>query len=249
MIKIAVCDDDKIFADSLSKSIRICFQNAYMACSVNTFYSARDLYSSLEAKYYDLLFLDIEIGNDSGIDLANRIRDELNNSKTVIVYVSNYSRYHDNRQLYRAAPVSFISKPVKNDDIEQVVEIVSRRVSRSDSPDDYFTYSFKSEKHLLLKRDIYYFECSGRNMVAVTKEGRATFILTMEEVQQQAAESYFVMIHRSFLVNILHLKSYNSQHAIMLNGDSIPISDRHRKEATWAIADFFNKRVRENIHA
>ena len=242
MLNIAICDDDKIFAKVFGKDVKQCFSEIELPCSVRIFVSANDFLESLANEFFDLIFLDIEIGNSSGIDIAEIVRNEHKNLKSFIVFISSHSGYHYSGKLYEASPIQFLSKPIEPESISKVAEIISKRILSPPATEDYFVCSFRSNKKLILKRDIFYFESELRYMVVATESERIKFNASMKNVRKQISDSSFVQIHRSFLVNLAHVKEYDAQNITMKNGDFLRISSGYKQGVLAAIMDYMEMR-------
>ena len=84
MLRIAIVDDEKSFLVSLKKRIlAICEKNDYFV-SIST---TTDPYSVLENELYkhnDIILLDIEMPNISGLDIASEINKQKGNSAQFI---------------------------------------------------------------------------------------------------------------------------------------------------------------------
>lgn len=90
MVKILICDDDQTFAQSMFK--RILSLPAYSSKSMKLSYltDIAEMSANTIAQY-DILFLDIDLGKESGIDLARKMRKM--NPEAVLIFVTNFSEY------------------------------------------------------------------------------------------------------------------------------------------------------------
>ncbi|MBR3516296.1 MAG: response regulator, partial [Lachnospiraceae bacterium] len=83
-MRIAICDDEKIFLDSLEEKIYGILSK--LDCEVIPFFSAEALLSS--SMDYDLIFLDIEMGELDGMGAAKKIRET--DFETPIVFLTSH---------------------------------------------------------------------------------------------------------------------------------------------------------------
>ena len=63
----------------------------------------------------------------------------------------------------------------------------------------------------------------------VTQSGDAIFYSTLAKVQTQLAKSDFILIHKSYLVNYLHVIEVGTKKVKMSNQQILPISQSQRK--------------------
>ena len=92
MLKIAIIDDDKNFAEHLKSVVAQSFKAEQEEYSIVLYTSPTDLEWDLEDKhYFDIFFIDVELPKESGLELAHRIR--LKYDEPFIIFVSNYMQY------------------------------------------------------------------------------------------------------------------------------------------------------------
>lgn len=81
MIKVAICDDDIQFIYKLEQSIFRFAEMKRIKVDVDGYTSGAEFIQKLQqSERYDLLFLDIELGDSSGIIVGNRfdLRSNMN---------------------------------------------------------------------------------------------------------------------------------------------------------------------------
>ncbi|MFI3238429.1 MAG: LytTR family DNA-binding domain-containing protein [Lachnospiraceae bacterium] len=225
MIKIAICDDE---IDICTKIENILLEHAAKLCRkayVEIFYSGESLtkYIAL-GNTFDLVFLDIEMGEMNGVEVGKYIRKVLQNHTTQIVYVSARNEY--DRQLFDVQPLHFIPKPIT---YEAVVSDLELALSRMGSVNQYFVYKKGKESYKIPMRDIIYFESFNREIKIIHTNGEDTFYDTLEDVTQSVRDFSFLRIHRSYLINEEHTRKFKFNEVLMSNGMYIPISRTKRQ--------------------
>ena len=84
-----------------------------------TFASEEELFEEIDnGEGFDILFLDIEMRKMDGIELGKKLRER--SYQTLIIYVSGFDQYM--RQLFEAEPFRFLSKPLKQEELEKVLD-------------------------------------------------------------------------------------------------------------------------------
>ena len=101
-MKIAVCDDEKFERDRIKDLICIYSVEKNIEIDVDFFATGEDLFASYEKGKYTMIFLDIEIGKNDGIEVADRIR-RIPDHDVTIMFVTNYSEYMQQSFDVRAA--------------------------------------------------------------------------------------------------------------------------------------------------
>ena len=109
MLKIAVCDDEKVITGQIeSMLLTLCGQEG-IAVDIEVFYDGSTLERSIqEGARYDLLYLDIQMKDENGITAAGNIRKSDENM--LIIFVSGYDKYL--MDLFRLDVFAFIRKPI-----------------------------------------------------------------------------------------------------------------------------------------
>lgn len=69
-MKIAVCEDEVIIAEKLADTVRGFLKNAEVKCSIDVFFDASSFLDG--AELYDLIFIDCQLPDMNGIELAKR---------------------------------------------------------------------------------------------------------------------------------------------------------------------------------
>ena len=93
MIRIAICDDNELDALSARKVIRNALNELNKEAEIEYYLNAKDIQDKLLKKKesLDLLILDIDMSDISGLDLAESLR--ANNLKLLIIFLSNHEEF------------------------------------------------------------------------------------------------------------------------------------------------------------
>ena len=132
MIKVAVCDDDRCFAQKLTALL-----NSYAAehgeeFQITVFADAPSFLSSA-VELYDAVFLDVCIGNDNGMDVAKTLRQR--SPEGVLVFVSSYLEFAT--QGYQLEAMDYLLK----NDLEQLFPLcIQRGLKKLKAPAKMFSF-------------------------------------------------------------------------------------------------------------
>ena len=116
-MKIAICEDDSLQAGALEKMLKKRFEIASYENSIDVYLSAEDMKRGLENAKYDAYFLDIELGNDNGVELARYIKGYDINS--VIIFTTSHTDYMS--AAFDVHAFNYIVKPVTEDKVDKIV--------------------------------------------------------------------------------------------------------------------------------
>lgn len=242
MIKIAICDDEKIFVDTLYSNLQTIFYDMPVDVEFSTFSTATALLRSYKICNFDVIFLDIDMPNMSGFSVAKLIRDISLN--TLIIFVTSKHDLVYNSFEYQ--PFYFICKNSQDNlyaDLFHVckkifmylrqkmkIEIIDNSAGKVYISISDILY-IKSEKHYLL-----YYLKNGDN-IPLKERG------TINSRKKELLSLDFVNPHQRYLVNMNHITHFDSliNTIIIDNGNQIPIS-RNSKNDTFEKFKLFKRR-------
>lgn len=156
MLRIAICDDDKILVTQIEEMLNRYLDKKMIDRYIEIFYDG----ASLERIYekgdrFDIIYLDIEMSGKNGIEAAKSIRRL--DRDVLLIYVSSYETYF--MQLFEVEPFRFIKKPIKETEFEEVIDFAYERIIEEDA---YFEYKYNKTVGKVLIRKIMYFESAGK---------------------------------------------------------------------------------------
>lgn len=232
MIKIAICDDEKIYADLIAKFLMKSVNDSFIDVTVDTYTNPKELSSILKKTAFDVLFLDIDMPDISGFDISEELRRRYDN-KTLIIYIS--AKRDLVFQSFEYSPFYFICKTdytnLKNE-IEHVADKLikafqqERKVIIKDTANGEVVINLKDI--LYIKSERHYISYQLINRVEPYTE-RSTIADKINEL----ASPELIRPHLRYLVNMSHIRQYgtSTNKIIMDNGESVPISRSFAKSA------------------
>lgn len=226
MLNIAICDDDIAATTMLEELIIEIGATNGIKTNCSVFFDGSTLiHNFTQGTFYDLIFLDVEMGEINGIRVAEWIRK--NAFPTLIVYVSGYEKYIE--ELCCTEPFRFLSKPVKKDKFCSVFLAAYERLTEK-TP--YFTFSYNKVYKKLPVKSIRYFESDNRLIYIHTLENTEKFYGKINDIEKQFSSNTiyrFLRIHQSFLVNFDFIKSMSFTRVELTDGQVLAISKDRQK--------------------
>jgi DNA-binding LytR/AlgR family response regulator len=226
MFRIAICDDEKLICSQIENIIlhnRAIFLDEI---ELEIFNSGEELFENIsKGEIYELIFLDIELLSMDGIEVGKKIRGDIDDQLTQIVYISGKEIYY--KELFEIRPMHFILKPF---DEEKIIADVKLAMKLVDNKGKVFMYKLGHRTIRVPLREIIYFEAKGRQVKMVTKTDAVQFYKSIGEIYQELSNSNFVNIHKSFVVNYFHIVEFGYKSVRMSNDETLPISQQKRKE-------------------
>lgn len=226
MFNIAICDDQVAICSAIENIILEYQELTLQDIQIEVFYSAEKLGVFMEHQHnFDLIFLDIEMKGLNGLELGRKIREEMDNQITQIVYVSGKDSYY--RELFEVRPMHFLSKPVEPDKVIKDIELAMKLANRLGG---IFSYKKGSDTNKLAIKNIIYFQSVNREIKIVTTTGEEFFYGKLQEVFRQVAKYRFINIHKSYIINYEQVANFKYEEVVMSNSVCLPISQLKRKE-------------------
>ena len=159
-INVFIVDDDKSVTDSLEYLILDWADQHHQ----NIKYQIKNTLKGvdpLSVLPYDLVILDVLIGEDNGIEFARALR-ELGCDAT-IAFISSYNMYA--LEGYIAHAISYIMKPIEQRQLFSVLDEAEKRIGDFNSKT--ICFPFRSGYRFISTRSIIYISCLGKYTDAV----------------------------------------------------------------------------------
>lgn len=206
-MKIAIVDDEKPARSELRYLLEMILPEAeyYEADSAK---SADEL---VRTNVFQVIFLDINLGDVNGMVLASAIREH--QKKAAIIFVTAYQEHA--AKAFELGAVDYILKPF---DMERIKKTIQRLQEQQYFLEDGEDKEEKREElnklavnagdkiKLLDFSDIIYIEYNQRNSLIHTKDAVYTENYTMTALSERLEKKNFFRIHKSYLVNLDYLE-------------------------------------------
>ncbi len=222
MINCIIVDDDQVAVKHLRHyisntegiSVTIDFSNPITATN----------YIRKNAETIDLIFLDVEMPEMSGLELLESF-EEL----PPVVLVTNNDKYAV--KAFEHKVVHYLVKPIEYSKFLKAMERIFKQVEKK--TDNTPEYIFIKENGLLSKvhqNDIHYCEALGDYVKVHLKSKTYVVNSTMKNIEDKLKRNkQFLRVHRSYIINLSFLENIESESAIV-GGKIIPIGNKYKSE-------------------
>ena len=172
---------------------------------VGSFSNSAQLTDFLAEHTAHLLFLDIELDNETGFFVARMLRRE--HPELMIVFLTGHSSYAIDG--YDFQPVNFLTKPINPQKLAETVAEVRRRLERhQDQRPAKLMFHLRQGYRVFDVRDICYLERRNRKCYLCTEtETLQIGQYTMSELEEMLCEHGFFVCHQSFLISLYRVES------------------------------------------
>lgn len=220
MIKVAFCDDDMSVVDELKGLLNQYRTRRRREIEYAAFYSSLELLAEIEKGVrYDILFLDVILPNENGIDIAKEIRQY--DSVVKIIFLTSSSEFAV--QSYTVGAYFYQMKPIWE---ENFFRLMDSAVSACRKEQQYsLVLRCKSGITRIDLDRLEYCEVIGRTLLFHMEGGKVLEGTgSMDDLCGQLSQyEYFIRLHRSFLINMEYIHKISYKAVTMENMAEIPI--------------------------
>lgn len=212
---IAICDDsdiDRQYMSGLVKDWAVCTGHIVQ---IHVFTSAESfLFHYAEKSDYDILLLDIEMGDMDGVTMAKRLRQD--NDTVQIIFITGYSDYIS--EGYEVAALHYLMKPVQ---VEKLYAVLSRAVEKLAKNEKILNFEIGGEMVRVSIYQIRYMEVYG-NYVSIHACELLTVKRPLCELEKELDER-FCRVSRSAIVNLTCISRVTKKEIILDDGTAVAL--------------------------
>lgn len=192
---------------------------------IGEFSNATDAKNCISTKSVDLVFLDIEMPVINGFDLLDGLK-----VKPQIIFITSKAEYALKAFDYNAT--DYLHKPLSKERFNQAVTKAVNLFTlnkESDVEDENFIFIKSNLKKLkLFTSKIRWIEAFGDYVKIITEDDSHLVLSTMKAFEKELPKDKFIRVHKSYIINILKINTYNSKYA-EIDTFKIPLS-RSKKD-------------------
>ncbi len=227
MIRIAICDDEKYMSDQIQELACAFFGRRNREIAIRRFSCGQEL---LEYDgQIDILFLDIQMKGMDGMETAKRLRAGKFRGFLIFITVLQEMVF----QSFEVQAYDYLVKPIEEEKFGRTMERLL--ASMQDANDASLLVQKGYESRIIRKSDIVFCEIIDRKIYLNLASGEVIDYYERIENLETKLDSCFFRCHRSFLLNLKHLRGYKNGTAYMDNGREIPVSRLRAKEFSGVV--------------
>lgn len=216
-LKIAVCDDDSSQRNYLTEIVLAWAKKRCYLIKLIPYANAKAfLFDYEEQKDFDILLLDVEMPEISGIELAKTVRRE--NQSVQIIFITGYYEYFSDG--FDVSALHYLIKPV---DADKLFLVLDRAVKHLAERERAILISTAEGEFKVPLSNILYLEAQKVYVVVHTVTGDYRMRIALTKFTEQLDGTFF-KVHRSYVVNLKYIEKITRTEISVANGDVVPIS-------------------------
>ncbi|MCI6767966.1 LytR/AlgR family response regulator transcription factor [Porcincola intestinalis] len=236
-LKIAVCEDEPEEYEKLKRLL----DESGREVEIDYFPEGSALLKSFYAGKYDLVLLDIYMKGMGGIETVAGIRQT--DEEVPVAYLTGSEDFA--LEAYHYHVLRYLVKPPKKEEVEELLSMAEKMREHLPS----LTIRTDGRERKVPLRQVRYIEQNNRNLnyyltggEELTSRGR------LDEVEQSVPRPPFYRCHKSFLVNLAHVKDFDEDLNVfeMSEGGVVYVRRQSTREAVRAFRGFMFAQLREN---
>ena len=217
--KIAICDDEQTERQYLSSLVKKWALRKKHTAEVSVFKNAEAfLFRYAEEKDYDILLLDIEMGDLNGVGLAKKIRTD--NGTVQILFITAYPDFI--AEGYEVSALHYLMKPV---DENKLFEILDRAAVNLRKTERYEVFNIDGEAVRIPVDSVVSVEAFSHCVVITTTKEQYRLNETISKMEKLLGDG-FIRCHRSYLVSIKYMKKITKTDVVLDSDVKVPLARR-----------------------
>ncbi len=239
MLHIAICDDDDNAVENHARIVEKCLKQCQSAGEISTYTQSDNLFYDISEDeiYFDLILLDIEMPDNSGMEIAEKIKSFLPNIK--IIFVTSHIEYAIDAfelSIFRYIPKDDMGKRLSGAIIDAIklVELEDGKI---------YTICTSSRLEKIPYKEIYYIERDGKNVRITAASSVSKVRKSLQQVYEELRSEEFIFIDRGCIVNIIHIMQVKHGIAVLKNGMSLSISRSRLQEVKEQINTYWGMHI------
>lgn len=233
--QVAFCDDE-IFQIKLNNLYikEIASKNGY-DFEYHGFQSGKNLKKYLTSHRLDILFLDIDLGDETGIEVAAWIAQNYPN--VITVFVTGHREFAE--EAFEVEAMGYLVKPYDISKMENVLKKAMNLLqnSQKDNRNTEIVITDENIKKKIDCREILYIERQQSKSIIKTQQKEYQVYETITSLCERIGES-FIRVNQGEVVNLNIIKEIKGNTVYLKNGKEMSIGRTYRKEV---LAKYFGK--------
>ena len=227
MLKILIYDDNADDIKQLLHCINVYFDDIKIEYVTKICKDSQMLFEII--KDYDILFLDIQLNHENGIDIGLKLKHIYHDCRIIII--SNYMKYA--LEGYKIHADRYFLKPIT----QELFNIEMENIIKNHFNKHLGFYDPKISNRKIFYNEILYIEFYNRKTIICISSGeKYSTYYPLKYWYKKLHEHGFAYSHQSFIVNLAQISAFGKNEVFLISNDVIPLSrnSKHTLEVEYA---------------
>ncbi|WP_455798485.1 LytR/AlgR family response regulator transcription factor [Clostridium butyricum] len=233
MYNIAICEDNAVQLEQIRNLFTQFSINENVKFNIYTFFTGEDLLAH-DYNHYDIVVLDIKMGQLNGINVAKIIRKT--NEHLKIIFITALDIYWPDG--YNVNAFRYILKPLNENIFYNEIKNVIAAINKNKA---FITIENNGSLKKILISNIKYLEIYNRKVIIHTNNSKNyTNSYKLKYWNEKLQPFGFANPHNSFLVNLNYVVELSKEKVTLIDGETIYVSQRKYKDFKKRFIDFLS---------
>lgn len=233
-MRIAICDDEERYISKIRELMTKCCIDS-KKLDFYEFKNGEDFLLNYESGKYDIIVLDIEMDELSGLDVAKEIRKT--DSTVIIAFLTSHQEFAVDG--YEVNAFRYI---LKGQPDEMYIRQLTSIINEYKQTHITFPVQTKSAVYNISVSDIQYFEVYKRMIVVHSATDKYEFYGKISDIKNDERLIGFVKPHKSYYVNLAFIDHIEADVIIMSNGEKVLLSRNYKQAVTEQFLSYMTER-------
>ncbi|MBO5961626.1 MAG: response regulator transcription factor [Alistipes sp.] len=206
---------------------------------VATFHSAVAAHEWLKENETDLIFVDINMPDMTGVEFVQSL-----DAKAMVIFTTAYAEYAI--EGFKLSAIDYLLKPFGLKDITrasekalslyELLQLQEKREDQQESPvesaeEGVLSVHADRKTHLVKISNIVYLESAGEYVRLHLADGtQLVTLFRLKNMESELQSSQFMRVHRSYIINLSHISGYTKGKVFLSNDDYVPIGENYKEQ-------------------
>lgn len=235
MLRIAIVEDEEIFARELEEYVRRYAAEAFREIKITHYKDGEEIAGNYRGGL-DVLLMDIQMKFMDGMTAAEKIRQR--DPEVIIIFITNRTDYAVRG--YEVDALDYVVKPLEYFSFSQKLDRAVQRVEKK--TDRYIPVYADGGLYKVAVRQILFVESDKHNLHFHLTSGELVSRMNLGEAEEMLRYFGFFRCGKGYLINLDKVDSY-SDGICRIGGFNVPVSRSKKKEFMNVLADHMSSRL------
>jgi DNA-binding LytR/AlgR family response regulator len=223
-LSCAIIDDEPLAIDVIAAHIS---QTPYLALT-QKFTNPVRAFEYLSENRVDILFIDIQMPDLSGIELVRNLE-----YKPVIIFTTAFDQYAI--EGFKVDAVDYLLKPVDYSEFLKATEKAKHWITAKNKILDLKAdkeFLFIKSEYKIIRIDLYsikYIEGMSEYVRIHRDHNKSVMsLLSLKSLEEHLPEDQFMRVHKSYIINLKKISEIENNYIVCSDGKTIPVSKLYR---------------------
>lgn len=231
-MKIAIVDDCRADRDIIINKLDSFAMNRHIDFNIKEFSTAESFLAEFEPRMFDIAFLDIHMGQLTGMDAARQIYKS--DPRCRIIFMTCSEDFL--RQSYSVRATYYLVKPVIDEEFLQAMEFCNIKPQHAVP---FLGVKINGRSMQLDTSQVLYIDVALHTVSIHFRDKDVELSQSFLSVAKLLeSDDRFVLSARGIMVNLQHVTDLKQEYFLMDNGEKIPVSRRNKSTMKNAWHDY-----------